>query len=345
MYAQLVESLLYPEREGLGVPSLREAAPGVPVLGNAISARSNAWTTASMQYLREHNVQIDGAVIHPYVSYPNGCPGTEGKTGAGPQVAVNCIVTVSDEIARDYGQRLPMWVTEVGWSRAGGRAVTADVQAQYLVEMYVRSRATGMVRGVWWYDLQDDIHTNDVSEMNFGLMGRDPSDQARPGALHPSGEAFSALAHFWAGCASVDGAYKDNRTFQVPCADGTRQIILAATADELAQASATGATLVDLLGQQADVAPGGDVAPLVGHPVGVTSVGPPPAVPAEPDPTEDVPPAPSAPDDPAPEATTPTPEKTTEPTPTVTPAPSPSDPNPEKGRNWLTLILTLLQRW
>jgi hypothetical protein len=268
MYGKLVETLLYPEREGLNVPSLRQTAPGVPVIVNAISARNAAWTTASMNYLRDRNVQVDGAVIHPYVSHLNGCPGTSTAASAGPQVAVNCVVTVSDEVARDYGRRLPMWVTEVGWSRGGNRAVTADVQAQYVVEMYVRSRATGMVRGVWWYDLQDD-NVADVSEANYGLVGRDPTDRARPGALHPSGQAFSALARFWADCSSVNGAYKDNRTFQLSCAGGTRQIILAATASELTQASARGATLVDLLGQRANVSPGGNVSSLVGRHVGV----------------------------------------------------------------------------
>ena len=269
MYSKLVETLLYPEREGLSVPSLRQTAPGVPVVVNAISARDAEWTTASMNYLRDHKVQVDGAAIHPYVTYLNGCPGTSNAAAAGPQTAVNCVVTVSDEIARDYGKRLPMWVTEVGWSRGGDHAVTADVQARYAVETYVRARATGMVRGVWWYDLQDD-NTTDKGEANYGLIGRDPADKTRPGALHPSGQAFSALAHFWAGCSSVTGAYQaNNRTFQVSCPGGTRQIILAATANELAQASAKGATLVDLLGQQANVPAGGNVSLLVGRPVGV----------------------------------------------------------------------------
>ena len=268
MYGKLVETLLYPEREGLSVPSLRQTAPGIPVIVNAISARNAAWTTASMNYLRDHDVQVDGAVIHPYVTHINGCPGTSATAAADPQVAVDCIVTVSDEIARDYGRQLPMWVTEVGWSRGGSRAVSADVQARYLVETYVRARATNMVRGLWWYDIQDD-NVNDASEANFGLVGRDPTDRARPGAFHPSGQAFSALAHFWADCTSVNGAYKNNRTFQLSCANGPRQIILAATVSELAQASAGRATLVDLLGQQPDVPAGGNISPLIGHPVGV----------------------------------------------------------------------------
>ena len=302
MYSRLVESLLYPEREGLGLPSLRQTAPGVPVIVNAIGARDAAWTTASMNYLRDHDVQVDGAVIHPYVSFPNGCPDT-AKAPSGPQTAASCVAVTSDEVARDYGQRLPMWVTEVGWSRGGQNSVSADVQAQYLVEMYVRTRATGDTAGVWWYDLEDDLYASD-EVANYGLVGRDPADPVRPGALHPSGQAYSALAHFWAGCTSVDGAYQTNRTFTLPCADGTRQIVLAATADELRAASAAGGTLVDLLGQRADVAAGGDVSSLVGRPVGVVPAGSPVVDAAVPGPAA---PGPVAPESTTPESTLPEP--------------------------------------
>lgn len=270
MYGKLVETLLHPDRDGLNMRSLRQAAPGVPILANAISARSQDWTKAAMNYLRDRNIQVDGAVVHPYVGGHNGCPGTEKLTQAGtPQLAVDCVALVSDEIARDYGKRLPMWITEMGWSRGGERPVSADTQARYLVEFYVRARATNMVQGVWWYDLQDDGPDTTEEQTNFGLIARDPAETWRPGALHPSGKAYSALAHFWAGCTSMSGDYKNNRSFQLTCGNGTRQIILAATASDLSQASAKGATLVDLLGQQADVRPGGNVSSLIGRPVGV----------------------------------------------------------------------------
>jgi len=267
MYAKLVETLLYPEREGLDIPSLRETAPGVPVLTNSISARDEDWTKASMGYLRDNAVQVDGALIHPYVSHPNGCPSTNTSAPAGPMISVKCIVTVSNEIAAVYGQQLPMWATEVGWSRGGDRSVTPDVQARYVVELYVRARATGVVRGVWWYDLQDDL-VDDESVRAFGLVGRHPEDERFPGELHPSGHAYVALAAFWKGCSDMDGSW-DGRTFSISCEDETRQIILSATKAELRQASADGATLVDLLGQLPDVGPGEDTSSLAGHHVGV----------------------------------------------------------------------------
>jgi len=259
MYAKLVEALLYPGRAGVNEPSLRDTAPNVPIIGNATSYQNDEWTAAVMTYLREHDVTIDGAVTHPYAG--------NDPYGTGPQLSVDSVVHVSDTIAQGYGRRLPIWVTEVGWSRLGDQPVGADDQARFLVEVYIKLRATGLVRGVWWYDLQDDLYTDEAGA-SMGLVSRG-ADGRSPGTFHPAGLAFSALAHFWAGCTSVNGSYQaSNRTFQLPCNDGTRQIILAATAAELSQASAAGATLVDLLGQLPDVPAGGNVSALAGRPVG-----------------------------------------------------------------------------
>ena len=278
VYAQLVESLLYPEREGLDLPSLREAAPGVPVVVNAVSARDAPWTETVMSQLRDRDVQVDGAVLHPYVSGENGCPGTS-STPAGAQVAAACVRLVADEVAAAYGQRLPIYVTEVGWSSYDGpHGVSEDVQARNLVEFYVRARATGDVAGIWWYDLVED-RNDDPGEVHFGLIRRDPSDPMRPGETKPAGHAYAALARFWAGCAEVDGMYQENR-FTLPCADGQRQIVLDATRADLETALADDLALVDLLGAVPDVGTGGDVTRLVGRPVGLGVPGSAQAVPA-----------------------------------------------------------------
>lgn len=278
VYAQLVESLLYPEREGLDLPSLREAAPGVPVVVNAVSARDAPWTEAAMSQLRDRDVQVDGAVLHPYVSGENGCPGTS-STPAGAQVAAACVRLVADEVAAAYGRRLPVYVTEVGWSSYDGpHGVSEDVQARNLVELYVRARATGDVAGIWWYDLLDD-RNDDPGEAHFGLLRRDPSDPTRPGETKPAGHAYAALAHFWAGCTKLDGEYQGNRTFTLACPDGQRQIVLDATRAELKAALAGDGALVDLLGTRPTVGTGGDVSRLVGRPVGVGVPGSAQAVP------------------------------------------------------------------
>ncbi|MCL2423143.1 MAG: hypothetical protein FWD11_04495 [Micrococcales bacterium] len=275
LYAQLVESLIHPEREGLGVPSLRQAAPGVPIVVNAIAARNPPWTKAVMSRLKARNVQVDGAVLHAYVHSGNGCPGSKRNPPAGAQVAASCMRLVADEVAAAYGQRIPIYVTEVGWSSFDGTGgVSEDVQARNLVETYVRGRATGDTAGIWWYDLVED-RNNDPEEAHFGLIQRDPSDPVRPGRTKPAGHAFTALAHFWAGCTSVDGAYKDNRVFELPCPEGDRRIVLGATLEELQATMAEGAILVDLLGQKPDIEVAGDVSGLVGHPVGVIPVLPP----------------------------------------------------------------------
>jgi len=272
MYVDLVEAMLYPERVGIDQPSFREAAPGVPVIVNAISARNPEWTETVMTEMGKRGIEVDGAVVHPYVHAPDGCPGSSSAP-AGADVAANCVHLVAEEVAEAYGSRVPVYVTEVGWSSYdfdGG--VSERGQAVNLVELYVRVRATGDVGGVWWYDLINDDGHEDPAEAQFGLMRRaDPNYHlAVPGELKPSGRAFAALAGFWNECHSVDGSYKaDNREFTVICPDEPRQIILDAEEDELDAAIDDGGTLVDLLGDLPESSDAADVPEFVGRPVGV----------------------------------------------------------------------------
>ncbi|MCL2850725.1 MAG: hypothetical protein FWE61_11900, partial [Micrococcales bacterium] len=176
---------------------------------------------------------------------------------------------VADEVAAAYGQRLPMYITEIGWSSSNfGGGVSEEVQAVNLVELYVRVRATGDVAGIWWYDLVEDID-EDHGEEGFGLIRRDPVSSRNAGETKPAGHAFAALAHFWAGCTTIDGEYRHNRVFALSCPDGDLQVVLDARRAELEPVLAEGGTLVDLLGELPDLT-SGDVGPYVGRPVGVT---------------------------------------------------------------------------
>ena len=269
MYAQLVETMLYPEREGLSQPGLRAIAPGVPIIAIASSAFDQAWTEAVLTQLKNRNVQIDGASTHPYVDGPDGCSGSS-STPAGPQVAANCTLAFYNSVASSYGQAIPVYITEVGWSTGGGTGtVSADTQARYLTEYFVRARAATDVAGIWWYDLLEDI-TTDTHVKGYGLIQRDTSNSARPGTTKQAGYAYQSLNNFWKNCGAPTGSYQStNRVFTLSCPAGDRKIILNATSAELTSALTPGATLVDLIGNLPNVASGGDVTPLIGRHVGV----------------------------------------------------------------------------
>lgn len=75
----------------------------------------------------------------------------------------------------------PIWLTEVGWSTADaenwwwvktGGGTAEQVQASYLVRMYVQALAMPQVEKIFWYDFRND-NTGNPHEDNYGLVQRD----------------------------------------------------------------------------------------------------------------------------------------------------------------------------
>ncbi|MDR1798956.1 MAG: hypothetical protein LBR19_03590 [Bifidobacteriaceae bacterium] len=276
-YAKLVEDLVNPSTHGLATPSLRDMAPGVPILAGAVNGSDLAWSQVVLNYLRDHDVAIDGWSLHPYHT-ATGCASYAGQGYNSQEFAALCTADAKVLTTTAYGQTLPIWVTEIGWSTAGLWAIGQKVQAELLVNVMVRLRAVGGVPAVYWYDLLDDATaldtpTDDPFEDGFGLITRIGSHADHTaGATKQSGVAYAKLAGFWRGCTDIAGAIAVNREFALTCPGGQRRILLDPTSAELQAALADGWTLVDLLGQAADVAPGGQVpASWVGYPVGLRS--------------------------------------------------------------------------
>ena len=66
-----------------------------------------------------------------------------------------------------YGVKIPIWITEMGWTTSkhhSARPVTQEVQAAYLVRMYVLSIVAGIERIIWYKH-------SDINQ--FGLMLED----------------------------------------------------------------------------------------------------------------------------------------------------------------------------
>jgi len=66
---------------------------------------------------------------------------------------------------------IPIYISEIGWSTyTGSWAVDQATQADYLTRFYLISGAAGYVRGVWWYDLQEDGTDLNIIHNGFGTM-------------------------------------------------------------------------------------------------------------------------------------------------------------------------------
>jgi len=106
--------------------------------------------------------------IHTYNYSP---PGIQG----GPEAWLRWTEGVQ-EMLRKYngGKDVPFYITEMGWpSHAGPRGRPADVCAAYLARMFLLARTLPYLRGIWWYDFQDDGWNREYNEDNFGLVRPD----------------------------------------------------------------------------------------------------------------------------------------------------------------------------
>ncbi|MDR1187055.1 MAG: Ig-like domain-containing protein [Bifidobacteriaceae bacterium] len=275
LYAKLVEALVNPASQGLSSQSLREAAPGVPIIVGATSSFDPQWTRPMLEYLRDNGVAVDGYSTHPYAAAAgNGCP-VNWVTTPQDEGMAQCVKGARERVADWYGQDLPIYVTELGVT-LGDPQVTPELQAERLVKSYVRTRAVGNVGGIWWYDLfQDYADGANDWESGYGLINRVGSrGEHQAGTTRPAGDAYGALAGFWRGCEDVQGAVTGTTYYRLTCANatpaGTRHVFLDASLGQLRAAQAAGGTLVDLLGVKGELSPGAPVtADWAGREVGV----------------------------------------------------------------------------
>jgi len=81
-----------------------------------------------------------------------------------------------DGMLRKYngGQPVGLTVTEMGWpTQIDRRGTPPEVAAAYLARMLLLARTLPFMKGIWWYDFQDDGWRSSYNEHNFGLVRPD----------------------------------------------------------------------------------------------------------------------------------------------------------------------------
>jgi hypothetical protein len=150
-------------------PRLKKLAPNIQVIGGAPTSGGvrDGWL--------EKLVQLGGLnycdilSIHTYNYSGKGIERTpEGWHAWMLQV---------QEMLRKYndGKDVPLLVTEMGWPTHVGQANSTppELSASYLGRLYLLARTMPFVKGVWWYDYQDDGWEADYNENNFGIVRPD----------------------------------------------------------------------------------------------------------------------------------------------------------------------------
>lgn len=81
-----------------------------------------------------------------------------------------------ESMLRKYneGKDVQLFVTEMGWPvHEKTNPMTPELAASYLARLYLLARTMPYVRGLWWYDYQDDGWNPEEKEDNFGIVRPD----------------------------------------------------------------------------------------------------------------------------------------------------------------------------
>lgn len=132
---------------------------------------------------------MDALSVHPYLHH------------AGPQANPERLwdwFARLDEILQRHGisAGLPIFVTEIGWpTYRGPIGLSEDQAADYAARTLLVLRTVPSVRGVWWYNLQNDGTDPSAIEHNFGLLAADHRRKPAYQALARVGRLVAGARH------------------------------------------------------------------------------------------------------------------------------------------------------
>ena len=142
--------------------AVKRIDPQALVIAGAVANRDIAWID---EMVASADGQYDGLSVHPYNWARDGA----GRT---PEEAVQWLAMLSARLAR-RSRAVPLYVTEMGWpSHSGPHGLDPFSAADYLARFCVLAREQPSIKGVWWYDFQDDGDNAGEPEHNFGLVTR-----------------------------------------------------------------------------------------------------------------------------------------------------------------------------
>lgn len=119
----------------------------------------------------------DGIATHPYMAPSHLSP---DQPDDGTVWMMNNLRELTELMAANGQSTMPIWATEFGWSAHPNtgveenwdRGVTAEQQAQYLLQAMDVLAQYPQVQAAFWYT-DRDTNVNDIHEDSFGLLNRD----------------------------------------------------------------------------------------------------------------------------------------------------------------------------
>ncbi len=198
-------------------PKLKAVDPNIEVIGGGISAGAILSTWFTQMLDAGALKSADAISIHEYIFHSTGA-------NRSPETLIGKLAGVEATLkSRNSNQDYPLYLTETGWPTNTGTAGTTEQEAgDFNAETALLSSSVPGLKGIWWYDFQDDGSVASSTEDNFGLVHVNLSPKPGFYALM-DGKNWMAGAKFIARISTSDPAV-DGVKFLLP--DGREGIAL-----------------------------------------------------------------------------------------------------------------------
>lgn len=155
--------------------AVKQIDPEVEIIAGAITPvgiREGFLTRLVEQGVLDH---ADAISLHPYIHCDR---------ARSPEDWARWMKQVGDDLQHRAGRTVRVYLTEMAWpAHQGACGISEQAQAENLVKMFLLARTMPFIKGIWWYDLQNDGPDPKNREHNFGLLDH---------GLHPK-PAYLAL--------------------------------------------------------------------------------------------------------------------------------------------------------
>jgi hypothetical protein len=160
-------------------PAIKSIDPHADVLVGAVTADGLEHDFVEKLVALGTLDYADGLSIHPYIK----C-----RLQHSPADWADWMVRIEENLAWRTGKAVPIYVTEMGWPTFAGDCGFAEAsQAEFAVGLFRETHSLPFIKGVWWYDLQDDGADLKDREYHYGLLRLDYSPK-------PAFEALKAAS-------------------------------------------------------------------------------------------------------------------------------------------------------
>lgn len=149
-------------------PALKEVDPDLTVLAGAMI--SGSITSGYFDAMLDGGLlnNCDGVSLHTYNF-------SEPEENRRPEDWLDLVEVAGSKMRARYGGNdFPGYVTEMGWPTSTNfQGMSQERSAAHCARMYALARTLPWLKGLWWYDFQDDLWDDEDIQGNFGLVRPD----------------------------------------------------------------------------------------------------------------------------------------------------------------------------